>query len=191
MALPFSFVSSGKPTQVLPHMPESKRNFVHDVSTLLLSSYWVSYVLFPQLAQVYRVDSRMVDAEPQRSVELIRRIDSRIPTPLLSQHLQSHPVPPSNPLGRLLLDPSRIGTPPTKSTTSASSAPKSGWAAIASTPKTPSAGSNGASPARLVVALPSGSPRPPQGQASTALAKQNQPAPLSPQEVPSDWEDDA
>lgn len=136
----------------------------------------------------------MVDAEPQRSVELIRRIDSRIPTPLLSQHLQSHPVPSPNPLGRLLLDPSRIGSAPPKFATSASSAPKSGWAAIASTPKTPSAGSNGASPARLVVALPSGSPRPLQGQASTvptAPVKQNRPAPLSPQEVPSDWEDDA
>ena len=35
----FSFVSSGKPTHVLPHMPESKRNFVHDVSSLLILSY--------------------------------------------------------------------------------------------------------------------------------------------------------
>ena len=37
--VPFSFVSSGKPTQVLPHMPESKRNFVHDVSSLPLIFY--------------------------------------------------------------------------------------------------------------------------------------------------------
>lgn len=132
----------------------------------------------------------MVDAEPQRSVELIRRIDTRMPTPLLSQHLQAHPAPSSNPLGRLLLDPSRIGSAPPKSTTSAAPGSKSGWAAIASSSKTPSAGSNGASPARPVVALPSGGPR---SQASTSTAvpvKLNQPSPLSPQEVPSDWEND-
>lgn len=31
----------------------------------------------------------MVDQEPHRSVQLIRRIDTRIPTPLLSQHVAS------------------------------------------------------------------------------------------------------
>ena len=151
-------------------------------------------MLFSQLAQVYRIDSRMVDAEPQRSVELIRRIDTRTPAPLLSQHLQSHPAPSSNPLGRLLLDPSRIGSAPPKTTMSTAPAPRSGWAAIASSSKTPPARSNGASPARPVVALPTGSPRPPQAQGPTSTAapvKPNQPAPLSPQEVPSDWEDDA
>ena len=136
----------------------------------------------------------MVDAEPQRSVELIRRIDTRIPTPLLSHHLQSHPAPSSNPLGRLLLDPSRIGSAPPRTTISTAPAPRSGWAAIASSPKAPPARSNGASPARQVAALPSGSPRPSQAQISvstTPPVKPNQPAPPSPQEVPSDWEDDA
>ena len=61
-----SFLSSDKKIQVLPHMPEQKRKFVHD------------------LAAVYRMDTQMVDQEPHRSVQLIRRIDSRIPSPLLS-----------------------------------------------------------------------------------------------------------
>ena len=47
-------------------MPEQKRKFVHD------------------LAAIYRMDTQMVDQEPHRSVQLIRRIDSRIPNPTLS-----------------------------------------------------------------------------------------------------------
>jgi len=61
------FVSSDKSVQVLPSMPESKRNFVHN------------------LASVYRMDTQMVDRDPHRSVQLIRRIDTRVPANLLSQ----------------------------------------------------------------------------------------------------------
>ncbi|KAI0674405.1 hypothetical protein C8Q78DRAFT_966649 [Trametes maxima] len=56
------FLTSDKRSQILPHMPEQKRKFVHD------------------LAAVYRVDTQMVDQEPHRSVQLLRRIDSR-PSP--------------------------------------------------------------------------------------------------------------
>lgn len=35
------------------------------------------------------MDSVMVDQEPHRSVQLIRRIDTRVPVPLLSQHIAS------------------------------------------------------------------------------------------------------
>ncbi|KAH7882494.1 hypothetical protein F5I97DRAFT_1910820 [Phlebopus sp. FC_14] len=63
------FVSSSKPTQVLPPMPQKRRKFVHDV------------------ASVYRMDTTMVDQEPSRSVQLFRRIDTRIPSPLLSQQI--------------------------------------------------------------------------------------------------------
>lgn len=42
----------------------------------------------------------MVDQEPHRSVQLIRRIDTRIPTPLLSASLASHDSPPV--LGKLV-----------------------------------------------------------------------------------------
>ncbi|KAF9220771.1 hypothetical protein BS17DRAFT_713315 [Gyrodon lividus] len=73
------FITSTRRTQVLPHMPPERRKFVHDV------------------ASVYRMDITMVDQEPHRSVQLIRRIDTRIPMPLLSQYVAS--TGPS--LGRL------------------------------------------------------------------------------------------
>ncbi|KAL5476707.1 FAP1 [Sanghuangporus weigelae] len=60
------FINSDRKSQVLPHMHEARRKFVHD------------------LASVYRIDTQMVDQEPMRSVQLIRRIDTRIPKPLLS-----------------------------------------------------------------------------------------------------------
>ncbi|KAF9266718.1 hypothetical protein L218DRAFT_921323 [Marasmius fiardii PR-910] len=65
------FVNSGKKTQVLPHMPPERRKFAHD------------------LAHVYRLDTQMVDQEPHRSLQIIRRIDTRIPQPLLSAHIAS------------------------------------------------------------------------------------------------------
>ncbi|KAH9477552.1 FKBP12-associated protein 1-like protein [Psilocybe cubensis] len=75
------FVTSEKKTQVLPHMPPDRRKFVHD------------------LAAVYRMDTQMVDQEPHRSVQLLRRVDTRIPSPVLSQYISSHAPPPS--LGKL------------------------------------------------------------------------------------------
>ncbi|KAF8872738.1 hypothetical protein BD779DRAFT_1613762 [Infundibulicybe gibba] len=75
------FVEGEKRTQVLPHMPPERRKFVHD------------------LASVYRMDTQMVDQEPHRSVQLIRRIDTRVPAPLLSTHIASSAPPPS--LGKL------------------------------------------------------------------------------------------
>jgi len=45
--------------------------------------------LWGQLASVYRMDTVMVDQEPHRSVQLIRRIDTRLPSPLLSQYVAS------------------------------------------------------------------------------------------------------
>ncbi|KAL5521524.1 FAP1 [Sanghuangporus sanghuang] len=60
------FINSDRKSQILPHMHEVRRKFVHD------------------LASIYRMDTQMVDQEPMRSVQLIRRIDTRIPKPLLS-----------------------------------------------------------------------------------------------------------
>ncbi|KAK7437497.1 FKBP12-associated protein [Stygiomarasmius scandens] len=65
------FVTSSKRSQVLPHMPPERRKFVHD------------------LAAVYRMDTQLIDQEPYRSVQIIRRIDTRIPTPTLSSHISS------------------------------------------------------------------------------------------------------
>ncbi|TFK20660.1 hypothetical protein FA15DRAFT_673293 [Coprinopsis marcescibilis] len=75
------FVASEKKHQVLPHMTPEKRKFVHD------------------LALVYRLDTHMIDQEPNRSVQLIRRIDTRIPTPTLSAHLNT--LAPAPNLGKL------------------------------------------------------------------------------------------
>ncbi|KAG7446740.1 uncharacterized protein BT62DRAFT_948549 [Guyanagaster necrorhizus] len=77
------FIGSGKKTQVLPHMPPDRRQFVH------------------QLASIYRVDTQMVDQEPHRSVQLIRRIDTRIPSPLLSSHVTPTRLPSRPNLGKL------------------------------------------------------------------------------------------
>ncbi|KAF8309054.1 hypothetical protein DL93DRAFT_2063347 [Clavulina sp. PMI_390] len=61
------FVASDKKTQVLPHMPLQRRDYVRKV------------------AEVYRITARDVDQEPHRSVELTKRIDTRMPDPLLSK----------------------------------------------------------------------------------------------------------
>jgi len=91
----FSFISSGKRTQVLPHMPPDRRKFVHD------------------LAALYRMDTQMVDQEPHRSVQLLRRVDTRIPTPVLSAFIVSIAPPPS--LGKLADFRALKGTAPNSS----------------------------------------------------------------------------
>ncbi|KAG0693103.1 hypothetical protein DFH29DRAFT_1084385 [Suillus ampliporus] len=65
------FVLSDKRTQVLPRMPPDQRKY---------------------LAAMYRMDTQMGDQEPHRSVQLIRRIDTHIPKPLLPASLAS-PMP--------------------------------------------------------------------------------------------------
>ncbi|KAJ9097816.1 hypothetical protein QFC19_006684 [Naganishia cerealis] len=60
------FFMGPRQAMVLPHMPASKRQFAIS------------------LAEVYRFGTELVDAEPNRSVSVRRRIDSRIPNPTLS-----------------------------------------------------------------------------------------------------------
>ncbi|KAF8800801.1 hypothetical protein BYT27DRAFT_7227305 [Phlegmacium glaucopus] len=60
------FITSEKRTNVLPHMPPDSRKFVHD-------------------------RTQMLDQEPHRSVQGIRRIETRIPTPLLSTFIAPAP----------------------------------------------------------------------------------------------------
>src|SRR5260221_9131986 len=66
-------------------MPESKRKFVYNVRSFPNLCSAVSILKSPQLASVYRMETQMVDREPHRSVQLIRRIDTRVPANLLSQ----------------------------------------------------------------------------------------------------------
>ncbi|KZT20935.1 hypothetical protein NEOLEDRAFT_1244899 [Neolentinus lepideus HHB14362 ss-1] len=107
------FVKSEKKTQVLPHMPPERRKFVHD------------------LASVYRMDTQMVDQEPHRSVQLIRRMDTRIPTPLLSSTIMS-----STNLGKL----TDLRAAPAPRSTSPASVPvtgapvRRGWTSLVSRP---------------------------------------------------------
>ncbi|KAK4684233.1 hypothetical protein P7C73_g5958, partial [Tremellales sp. Uapishka_1] len=75
------FFMSTRQTMILPHMPASKRTFVIS------------------LADVYRLGRELIDQEPNRSVQIRRRIDTRIPNPLLSD--VAGPAPPKPSLGGL------------------------------------------------------------------------------------------
>ena len=61
------FIKSGKKTQLLPPMPLERRKLVHDVRVWLsfLSPLWHSILLL-QLANMYRIDTEMIDQEPHR-----------------------------------------------------------------------------------------------------------------------------
>jgi len=185
------FVTSDKKVQVLPPMPESKRKFVHD------------------LAAVYRMDSQMVDREPHRSVQLIRRIDTRVPTNILSQTVVT-----SGTLGKLadLRAPARAALPASApSAGSGSQRVSRGWNSVLALPRaetpppahapstnslsartgpntprstTPSQPANGASSWATPGASRSATPIPvPAAAAATA-------APSSSEAVPDNWEDD-
>jgi hypothetical protein len=112
-------------------MPESKRKIIHDVS-------FTSNLLYgdplrtSQLAAVYRMDTQMVDREPHRSVQLIRRIDTRIPPNLLSQSSSTGAA-----LGKLadLRAPARAS--PSATVPMSSGAPRGsrGWSSVLTTPR--------------------------------------------------------
>lgn len=118
------FISSDKRTQVLPHMPPERRKFVHD------------------LASVYRMDTQMVDQEPHRSVQLLRRVDTRVPTPLLSTVIGTSAPPPS--LGKLAdlralksagaQSPSWRPAAPKPVPQSSSGGPPRGWTSVVARP---------------------------------------------------------
>ncbi|KAK0473779.1 hypothetical protein IW261DRAFT_677706 [Armillaria novae-zelandiae] len=144
------FIGSGKKTQVLPEMPPERRQFVHG------------------LANVYRIDTQMVDQDPHRSVELIRRIDTRIPSPLLSSHVATRP--PSRPnLGKL-------GNLRSSGVVSPGHGAGRGWTGPASRSSTP--------PSVRVPDLQKSRP------AARALTSVPRPEPIDALNVPESWEDD-
>lgn len=188
----FSFLSSDKKSQILPHMPETRRKFVHDVSKYRSDRHLHTYLsIFAviKLAAIYRMDSQMVDQEPHRSVQLIRRIDSRIPSPLLSSMIP----PPGLGLGKLtdlrapVAQPFHTGRPPLPSVTP----PSRGWTSVVNR-------SAQASPAPRVWTAPGNSQRPPAASVPRAQSRASPaPPPTAPQtlssaaaDVPDNWEDD-
>jgi len=161
------FVAGEKKMQVLPHMPPERRKFVHDVAT------------------VYRMDTQMVDQEPHRSVQLLRRFDTKVPTPLLSAALAASGPPPS--LGKLAdlragpsAAPSWRPAPAKPAPAAAPGAPRAWGAASAHPP--------------AAAAQPQRQPTPPVRAPAAIAASTPAPLPVTPQtpvSVPEDWEDDA
>ncbi|KAG6873346.1 hypothetical protein C0995_000206 [Termitomyces sp. Mi166 len=156
------FVTSQKKTQVLPHMPPERRKFVHD------------------LAAVYKMDTEMVDQEPNRSVRLLRRLDTRVPNPLLSASIAAS-VPTAPNLGKLV-DLRASSAPPRRvaATPSILNPAVPGWG-----PRPASAAPVAAvskQPSRLTTSVTVSLARPP------PLPRQD--VPTSPTAVPDSWEDD-
>ncbi|WWD00950.1 hypothetical protein V866_007888 [Kwoniella sp. B9012] len=65
------FIKGTRQSMVLPHMPPAKRVFVMS------------------LAEHYRLTRELIDQEPNRSVQIRRRVDTRLPNPLLSSAVGS------------------------------------------------------------------------------------------------------
>lgn len=186
------FLSSDKKSQVLAHMPEPRRKFVQ------------------ALAGMYRLDHQVVDQEPNRSVQILRRVDSRIPTPLLSAAAAA-PTPSTTPsysnLGKLAdlrssgpgLQPlnrpkpvsAPVATPAPAWSSSAASSSTSGWRAVV-------AGQTQRRPADAWGSPTSATSRPSSRPSVPATPSRGSPVPPIPvsiaqvgAEVPDDWEDDA
>ncbi|KAG9218190.1 hypothetical protein CCMSSC00406_0010216 [Pleurotus cornucopiae] len=172
------FVNGEKKNQVLPHMPVERRQFVHD------------------LAALYRIDTQMVDQEPYRSVQLLRRVDTRIPAITLSTHIAANKSTTSN-LGKLTDMSLRSGSSSWRSTPTVTptTTPRSRAAPV---PTTSDVGTSvrvwGAASQQ---ALNRASPKPSSG--TVPHSRTTTPAPPPPTStadepttpVPADWEDDA
>ncbi|KAJ6608322.1 hypothetical protein B0H10DRAFT_2068531 [Mycena sp. CBHHK59/15] len=171
------FVAREKKMQVLPHMPPARRKFVHDV------------------AAVYRMATQMVDQEPHRSVQLLRRFDTRVPSPLLSAALAA--VAPPTSLGKLADLRTESSTAGAASSWRAgpSAEPPSSPAAAGSQRAWGAPSTHGPSrtgppvraPAPSVAAAPSLSMNPVTVPSTDPTAATQAP----PADVPEDWEDDA
>lgn len=93
------FITGPRQTMILPHMPATKRTFVM------------------AMADMYKLGRELIDAEPNRSVQIRRRVDTRIPAPLLSAATASR-------LGGLgnLRSPAHVVTPWSQRSTATSAA---------------------------------------------------------------------
>jgi transcriptional repressor NF-X1 len=135
------------------------------------------------------MDTQLVDAEPQRSVQLIRRLDTRVPAPLLSAVIGPAPGAGAPGLGKLATN--MRGAPPPAAARPApvgGAAPAGtgrGWTSVvarapvaAVTAPTPAAPSSVAIPAARPAAPVPARPHVPDVPATPAEA------------VPDSWDDD-
>ena len=166
-------------------MPPDRRKFVRDVRLSLspLPPHALSDPLVHacriQLAAVYRMDTQMVDQEPNRSVQLIRRLDTRLPSPLLSTTTLGTATPTST-LGKLadLRAPAtqRPAPQPRAPSTSGGAASR-GWTAVVARP----AHSVSATPSRSTTpwALAAAATAAAEGAGAAARSSRTSPAPPS------------
>ncbi|KAL4256264.1 NFX1 family protein [Pleurotus pulmonarius] len=170
------FVNGEKKNQVLPHMPVERRQFVHD------------------LAALYRIDTQMVDQEPYRSVQLLRRVDTRIPATTLSAHIAANKSMAPN-LGKLTDMSLRSGSSSWRSTPTITPTATS-RSRVAPVPTIPDVGTSAR--AWGAASQSRSSPKPSSGTAPhSRVSTPAPPPPTSSQAgepttpVPADWEDDA
>ncbi|KAI6003474.1 hypothetical protein F5J12DRAFT_154915 [Pisolithus orientalis] len=130
------------------------------------------------LASVYRVDTAEVDQEPHRSVQLMRRIDTRIPVPLLSQSATT--AAPSSKL---------VDLRSSKATASAARTANIPPSRVSSAWKMPSSSSR-ITPSSGPLPPHSSGLSPPSYVAHQPQAQREQPATIAREDVPEDWEDD-
>jgi len=165
------FAQSDKKVLLLPKMPPDRRKFVQELAT------------------VYRMDTQLFDPEPHRSVQLIRRIDTRIPDPLLSA--LTAPV-----LGKLTDLRARQTTapapaPPKPTATSSGSAWGKGWSSVVPRQPQPVASAS----LNPITLTPPVRPVTPIRRVQTASPRKAEvpvdPIPKDDLHVPDDWEEDA
>lgn len=138
---------------------------------------------------VYRMDTQLFDPEPHRSVQLIRRIDTRIPDPLLSA--LTAPV-----LGKLTDLRARQTTapapaPPKPTSTSSGPAWGKGWSSVVPRQPQPVASAS----LNPITPTPPVRPVTPILRVQTASPRKAEvlvdPAPKGDLHVPDDWEEGA
>jgi transcriptional repressor NF-X1 len=91
------FIQSTRQTLILPHSEyrQSLHNVMPEADQLPVPPAKRTFVM--GMADVYHLGRELIDAEPNRSVQIRRRVDTRSPHPLLS----AASAPPSTRLGGL------------------------------------------------------------------------------------------
>ena len=134
------------------------------------------------------MDTQLVDPEPHRSVQLIRRVDTRIPDPLLSTVTAPALGKLTDP--RVRQTPTPASGPPKPVTTLSGSPWGRGWSSVVANQPQPVASTslsqiNTTPPVRPVTPV-----RREQTASPRKAEVQVEPAPKADLQVPDDWEED-